>query len=99
MSHAFLPFLLKISTTLETSVKKGEKRGSGERGKPRPSGRFERDATVSTLPVPDVHPAKREESSFGSLKNGLEGRGLSHEACRTMLESSLTRLPLKGSAD
>ena len=27
-----------------------------------PSGGFERDATVSTLPVPDVHPAKREES-------------------------------------
>ena len=39
----------------------GGNRGSGERGKRRPSGGFERDATVSTLPVPDVHPAKREE--------------------------------------
>ena len=41
--------------------KQGGGQGSGERGKRRPSRGFERDATVSTLPLPDVHPAKPEE--------------------------------------
>ena len=40
-----------------------------------PSGAFERDATVSTLPLPDVHPAKREESAIGVAKPGHQASG------------------------